>query len=398
MRKTFKFKAKVSSFTSRKALDVLYLCRSLYNITLEQRKLEYKNYKNHHALVPAESRLRKRLTTFDQSKQLTELKEAFPEYKQIPSQAAQDVVERVGKAYQKFYSGYKTEKVGPPRFKSSDRYHSFTLKQAGWKLEGRHLRVSGIGLFKLRLSREILGTIKTITLKYSCGDWYITFSCDDVPEVKPIGPAKQAVGIDLGLTHFYTDSEGNKVKNPRHLKKHAHSLAEAQRALARKKRGSTNRKKCKRTLSKKHRKVSNSRKDFHYKTAKRLVRNFQTIVMEDLNIKGMITQNKYNKSIHDVGWGEFETILIAKAEEAGRTVLRVNPKNTSQMCSCCGEIVAKDLTVRVHRCACGAEIDRDLNAAWNILKLGGYNFWEHCSEELLPSAARFGQNRSKLCA
>ena len=398
MRKSFKFKAKVSKTTGQKAIGLLNLCRILYNLTLEQRKLEYKNFKNHHALVPSERRSRKRLTTFEQHKQLTELKQEFPEFKQIPSQVAQDVVDRVGKAYANFYSRIKTEKVGTPRFKSRDRYHSITFKQAGWKLEGRHLHIKGVGIFKLYLSREILGTIKTVTLRYSCDSWYVTFSCDNVPAVRPIGPAKQAIGIDLGLSHFYTDSEGNKVENPRHLKKHARSLEEAQRALSLKKHGSNNRKKAKKQVAKIHRKVSDSRKDFHYKTAKRLVQNFQTIVMENLNIKSMIAQGKYNKSIHDVGWGEFEAILLAKAEEAGREVLRVNPKNTSQECSCCGELVEKDISVRVHRCACGAEIDRDLNAAWNILRRGGYYFWEHCSEELVLNVFRLGNNRSELCA
>lgn len=398
MRKSFKFKAKVSKTTSQKAISLLNYCRILYNLTLEQRKLEYQNFKNHHALVPSERRSRKRLSTFDQSKQLTELKKEFPEFKQIPSQVAQDVVERVGKAFELFYTRHKTEKVGTPRFKSKDRYHSLTFKQSGWRLEGRHLHIKGVGIFKLYLSREILGTIKTITLKYSCDSWFVTFSCDQVPEVKPIGPAKQAIGIDLGLTHFYTDSEGNKVENPRHLKKHSNSLSEAQRALSLKKKGSNNRKKAKKRVAKLHRKVSDSRRDFLYKTAKRLIQNFRTIVMEDLNIKNMIAQNKYNKSIHDVSWGEFEAILLAKAEEAGRKVLRVNPKNTSQECSCCMEIVPKGIEERVHRCACGAVIDRDLNAAWNILRRGGYYFWEHVPEELVLNVFRLGNNRSELCA
>ena len=377
MRKSFQFKAKCSKTTGRKALSILHLCQTLYNLCLEQRVLEYKNFKSYHQLVPQERRTRRRLSTFQQSKELPQLKKEFEYFKQIPSQAAQDVVERVGKAYQKFYNMVGKEKGGFPRFKSKDRYHSFTLKQAGWKLEGRHLRVSGVGIFKLFKSREIVGTIKTVTLKYTGDAWFITFSCDDVPAVVPIGPAKQAVGIDLGLSHFYTDSEGTHVKNPRHTKKHAESLAGAQRALARKTRGSSRRRKCKQVVSRVHRKVSNSRKDFHFKTAKQLVRNFHTIVLEKLNVKGMISQGKYNKSIHDVGWSSFVATLLAKAEEAGRRVLFVDPRYTSQDCSGCGVRVPKGIEVRVHLCpACGLEKDRDWNAAINILKRSGQDLLE----------------------
>lgn len=391
MRKSFKYKAIVSSSTAHRASEILLLCRILYNLAIQERRLEYVNFKNHFALLPKDKQ-RKRLSAFDQANQLKELKELFPEFKQVPSQALQDVTERVGKAHSASYIIYKkTGKFTRPRYKGKDRYKSFTLKQSGWKLEGRYLRVTGVGVFKLRLSRPILGDIKTITISRSCDEWYVSFSCDNVPAVIPIGPAKQAIGIDLGLTHFYTDSEGNKVANPRYLKKSADSLSEAQRALAKKKRGSKNRIKCKQQLSKKHRKVSNSRRDFHYKTAKRLVANFHTIVMEDLNIKGLL-KDEYNKSIHDVGWGNFEAILIAKAEEAGRIVLLVDPKYTSQDCSECGARVKKDITEREHVCPCGARMCRDVNAARNIVKKGGFSL------EDLSRYIRFGQSRSELAA
>lgn len=392
MRKSFKYKAIISKSTAKKASEILHLCRTLYNLAITERRLEYQNFKNHFALL-SKDKQRRRLSAFDQSKQLTELKELFPEFKQVPSQALQDVTERVGKAQSAAFRSFKkTGKFTKPRYKGRDRYKSFTLKQSGWKLEGRHLRISGIGIFKLRLSRPIQGTIKTITISHSNGDWFVSFSCDNVPAVIPIGPAKPAVGIDLGLTHFYTDSEGNKVANPRYLKKSADSLAVAQRALAKKKRGSKNRVKCRRQLSKKHKKVSNSRRDFHYKTAKRLVANFHTIVMEDLNIKDLILKDEYNKSIHDVGWGNFEAILIAKAEEAGRRVLFVDPKYTSQDCSECGARVAKSITEREHICPCGAKMCRDVNAARNIVKKGGFSLEE------LSRYSRFGRSRSELVA
>lgn len=395
MRKSFKYKAITNSKTNSRATALLNSCQYLYNLAITERRFEYQNYKNHHSLKYPANR-RKRLSAFDQSNQLPDLKEIHPEFKSIPSQAAQDIIDRVGKAYQRFYNLIsKGQKCGLPRYKAKDRYKSFTLKKSGWKLEGRYLRVTGVGVFKLRLSRPILGEIKTITISRSCGEWYVSFSCDNVPEVIPIGPAKQAVGVDMGLTSFYTDTEGNKVSNPRYLKKSADSLAVAQRALAKKKRGSNNRKKCKAQLSKKHKKVSNSRRDFHYKVAKRLVANFYTIVLEKLNIKGMVSQDKFNKSIHDVSWGEFFAILSAKAEEAGRRVIAVNPKNTSQDCCICGCIVKKDITIRLHECACGAKMCRDLNAAYNILSRAGFNLLEYLPDGLRELYKRFGRSRSE---
>lgn len=368
MRKTFRFKAIVNSETDARASVLLQRCRELYNLALEQRRRAFLSQRN--SPLPKDQK-NKLPNYYDQAKQLTELKQEFNEFRKIPAQAAQEVLERVHKGYNLFFSGLKAgTRSGLPRFKGEDRYHSFTLKQAGWKLEGKHLSLSGIGTFKLRMSREIKGDIKTITVSKKQGDWYVSFSCDNVPAVRPIGPAKQDIGLDLGITSFYADSEGNKVENPRHLKKSAEKLAAAQRALALKKRGSNNRKKCKRDLARKHKRVSDCRKDFHYKTALRLVRNFSTIVVEDLKIKNMTRNSKFSKGILDSGWGDFVNILCAKAEEAGRTVIKINPKNTSQKCSGCGDIVAKDISVRVHNCACGTVLDRDVNAAINILRLG----------------------------
>lgn len=159
-RKTFKYKAKLSKTAEQNALQWLSYCQKLYNLALEQRITAYK-------------RCGVSLSTYDQNNELPELKKAFPEFKQVNSQALQDTVERLGKAFQGFYSRLKKvgEKAGFPRFKSYHRYDSFTLKTSGWKLDGRHLKIKGIGILKLHLSRPIEGRIKTITVRRdSCGD------------------------------------------------------------------------------------------------------------------------------------------------------------------------------------------------------------------------------------
>jgi len=162
MRKTFIYKAKISKTTEKNAMNWLYLCRTLYNLCLEQRKIVWK-------------RDRKSISGYDQANQLPELKEAFPEFKNVGSQTLQDVTERVQKAYSLFYSNLKSnpKSAGLPRFRGNNRYDSFTLKNAGWKLDGRYLKIKNVGIFKLFLSRPIEGEIKQITVKRdSCGDWW----------------------------------------------------------------------------------------------------------------------------------------------------------------------------------------------------------------------------------
>ena len=361
MRMTYKFKAIASKTTTQNAERWLYLCQQLYNVALEQRILAYR-------------RCGITLSAYSQSNELPELKAECAEFKQVGSQVLQDVVERVGKAFQGFFSRLKKigVRAGFPRFRSRFRYDSFTLKQAGWKLDGRHLKIKGVGTFKLFLSREIQGRIKTITVRRdACGDWWICFSCDEVPPRVYFEPQIDVVGIDVGLNAFCTDTEGEQIANPKYYRQAQGDLRRRQRKVARRKKGSHRRKKAVQELARAHRRVKNLRLDFLHKTANHYIQKFKTICVEKLNIRNMVKNRHLSKSISDAGWGTFVELLLCKAVEAGRVVLQVDPKGTSQNCSSCGERVKKTLAVRVHSCPhCGLELDRDENAARNIAARG----------------------------
>lgn len=359
MRKTYKFKAKISKTTAEHANHWLWKCQQLYNTALEQRITAYK-------------RCGITLSPVDQKNELKEFKEAFPEFKQVGSQVLQDVIERLGKAFDGFFRRLKkSEKAGFPRFRSASRYDSFTLKQAGWSLDGRYLKVKNVGIFKLYLSRPIEGKIKTITIRRDAyGDWWVCFSCDQVPE-KASKPTEEEVGADVGLESFLTDSNGNKIENPRYYRKLQKKLRRKQRKVSRRKKGSKRRGKAVKVLAKTHRQVVNMRLDFLHKVANQYIEKYKVIVLENLTVKNMVKNRHLSKSISDASWSTFVNLLLYKAEEAGRTVILVDPKGTSQECSGCGEIVHKTLAVRIHDCPhCGLQIDRDVNAARNILKRG----------------------------
>ncbi len=333
------------------------MCRHLYNAALEQRITAYRH--NHHTV-----------SFFEQKRELPE-KASFPEYKEVGSQVLQDVLERLDKAYQGFFRRVTNGngKAGFPRFKGRNRYNSFILKQAGWKLDGKYLTIRNIGTFKLRLSRSIEGKIKTVTIRRgSTGKWFVCFSCEDV-FLKPLPPTDRATGIDVGLEFFLTTSDGMKIGNPRFFKGSQDILATRQQRLSRKLKGSHRREKARILVAKAHEKITNQRRDFHFKVANQLVGFYDTICIEQMDSWNSTTA--LNRSMRDAAWFGFFEVLRWKAEEAARTVIEVPVKDTSQICSRCGIRVPKDLSVRIHSCpSCGLTIDRDTNAALNILRLG----------------------------
>lgn len=355
MRKTFKYKAVCNGQTHANAIKWLALCRNLYNCALEHRRMMWKD--------------RGKISCYDQIKQLPEIKKAFPEFKQVGSQVLQDVIERLDKAFQAFFRRIKEHngKAGFPRFKNAQAYNSFTLKQAGWKLDGKHLRISNVGTFKLRLHRSIEGKIKTVTVRLAAtGEWFACFSCDEVPE-KLLPKTGKIIGIDFGLNHFAVDSDGKAWENPRHLRNKERYLKRVQRALARKQKGGKNRAKTRIKLAKAHEKVANQRKDFAHKFANYYVEKYDHIIFENLNIRGMVRNKYLAKSISDAAWNISITMTTYKAASAGRLVEQVVAKGTSILCSDCGQRVPKKLHERLHVCpACGAIKCRDLNAALNI--------------------------------
>lgn len=359
MRKTFLFRAKINKNTEAKCNDWLDICREIYNSALNQRINVFKESK-------------KTVSVYNQIKQLPSIKKDFPYVKDVGSQVLQDVLERLDKAYKAFFRRVKnSENPGFPRFKNSNSYNSFTLKQAGYKLEGRYLYVKNVGRFKLFLSRQIEGQIKTVTIRrMPTGKWFVAFSCDDVP-AKQFPDTTKEIGIDVGIKSFCVDSEAGIIHNPKFLRESEKLLRRRYRKLSRRKKGSQRRNKSRILVAAAHEKIVNQRKDFLHKVANKYIENFQTIYIEDLKIKNMVRNRHLSKSISDSSWGTFFNFLSYKAENAGRKVIKIKPNGTSQICSGCGERVTKNLAVRMHCCPfCGLKIDRDFNASLNILQAG----------------------------
>ncbi|HET8907357.1 MAG TPA: transposase [Ktedonobacterales bacterium] len=258
------------------------------------------------------------------------------------------------------------------RFQGSNRYNSFTYKQFGngVTLDNGFLVLSKIGRVAVRWSRALAGTPKTVTLSREADGWYVCCSCADVP-TQPLELTGQETGIDVGLESFATLSDGTMIHNPRCHRKAERRLKTAQRRVSRRKKGGNRRRKAVKLLAKAHQTVKRQRQDFQHKTALALVRQFDTIYLEDLQVTNMVRNHHLAKSISDAGWARFRTILECKAAYAGKRVVAVPPAYTSQTCSGCGVIVAKGLSVRWHSCSdCGTSLHRDHNAARNIERAG----------------------------
>jgi putative transposase len=273
-------------------------------------------------------------------------------------------------AFQAFFRRIKAgQNPGYPRFKAKDRFDSWTYhlpKGGGAKLVNDKLRLQNIGTIRVKQHRLMEGVIKTVQIKREAGKWFAIFTCEtaEIPEPHA-GPP---VGIDLGLIRFLTTSDGKTEANPRYLKAELPTLRVAQRSVARKKKGGMNRRKAVVVLQKIHARVRNVRREHHHQVAIRLVLAYGLIAVERLSIKGMLGNHRLARAISDAGWASFIGILKCKAESAGVQVVDVDPKGTSQECSQCQEHVPKDISVRWHNCPhCGCSLDRDHNAARNIL-------------------------------
>jgi len=379
MRKAYKFRLYPTKKQEHKLFWTLTRCRELYNAALAERKEAYRM-------------AGKSISYYEQKRDLVEIKtEIRKEYQDIHSQVLQDVLLRLKRAFDNFFRRVANgEEPGYPRFQGRNRYNSFTYPQGGYSLtHDRRLCLSKIGSIKITLHRPIEGAIKTCTIKYEAGQWYAVVSCEVKPP-EPLPGVESEVGIDLGVTHFAALSDGTFIESPRYYRKAQKKLEKLQQALSRKKRGSHRREKARKAVAKAHRKIANQRRDFHHKQAKQLVKQHQTIVFEELEItniskrakpkqdeetgqylpNGAAAKSGLNKSILDAGWGQFQQIVSHKAACAGRDVLKVNPHSTSQVCSQCGTVRKKTLDERWHSCECGCELDRDTNAAINILRLG----------------------------
>jgi len=338
--------------------QTLEICRWVYNETLAMRKNAWEQEQRH-------------ISYYESKRQIPLWKKERPELSTVYSQVLQNVTLRVDLAFKAFFRRLKSgEKPGYPRFKGKGRYDSFTYPQYGFKLDGDRLHLSKIGDVKVVLHRPIEGTIKTLTIRRSAtGKWYACFSVEYDPTPAP--QKESVVGIDVGLESFATLSNGEKIENPRFFRTDEKALAKAQRKLSKAEKGTPERKKARKIVAHVHERIANRRLNFAHQTSRKVVDRFGTIVFEDLNITNMQKNHHLAKSIADVAWNMFITITESKAEDAGSRVILVNPRNTSQICSRCGMIVAKTLSDRVHSCPhCGLVMDRDQNAAINIMRLG----------------------------
>lgn len=361
MRKTFKYRIFPNKSQTTKLNQTLDGCRWLYNHLLEQRKNGWESEK-------------KNFSHFDQCNIFRQLKKEQPFLKDIHSQVLQNIAVRIDLAFRAFFRRMKSgDKPGYPRFKGKFRYNSFTYPQSGFKLLKNVVRISKIGGIKIKIHRPIEGTIKTCTVKRTTtSKWFISFICDIeyTPIEQPINPT---IGIDMGLEHFATFSNSETIDNPRFFRKEEQSLVKAQRKLSAQKKGSKTRARARKVVTRIHERIKWKRHNFAHQLSRKLVNRFNTICVEDLSINDMKKENFrcINKSIGDAAWRMFLECLKYKAEWAGTRCVQVNPAYTSQTCSDCGTRHKLKLSDRVFHCpCCDLLLNRDVNAALNILTLG----------------------------
>jgi putative transposase len=400
MLKTFKYRLYPTKRQERLLNSQLEECRWLHNYFLVQRKQAWEDRQE-------------TIRLFDQSAELPTLKDGVrPTLKQVHSQVLQQVAKRLDLAMESFFRRLKAgETPGYPRFRGKGRYDSLTYPQweNGAKLSAssRRLLLSKIGDVKLLYHRPLEGIPKTATIRRTAtAKWFVTISCEWEPI--PLPPTGQQVGIDVGLKTFATLTQGGPIENPRYFRQEETALAEAQRkhqvaldahkakraeVMERVKqqhpnldeqavwqtvnqdteeRATWKTRQRRRVVARTHERAKWKREDFAHQKSRQVVNAFDVIAIEDLSVKNMVRNGHLAKSIHDVAWSHFQEMVACKAAWADRTYVAVNPAHTSQDCSGCGRRKTPlTLSDRVyHYLFCGLVIDRDLNAAWNILRVG----------------------------
>lgn len=358
--------------------------RELYNAALQERR---DGWRHSHT----------RITYGSQCAQLKGIRAIRPDLKVWSFSSQQATLRRLNRAFDGFFRRVKTNaKPGYPRFKGANRFLNVEWPKDGdgarWHPDTSRVYLKGIGHVKVTAHRAVAGTVKTIQIRCEGRHWYLILSCDQVP-ANPLPATGNPVGVDVGVAIFMTTSEGEHVHNPRWSRTGAARLAIAQQRLATKKRGSKNRHRARATVVARHRKIANQRRDFHHKAARTLVQVYDFIAVEDLNICNMLRRAKpvadpdspggflsngaaaktgLNRSISDAGWGLFVSILRAKAEDAGRVVIDVDPRHTSDCCERCGHAARENrVTQALFRCrSCAFEAHADEHAARNILRAG----------------------------
>jgi putative transposase len=336
----------------------LEFARNLYNAALEQRRYAW--------------RAGRRIGYITQCRELTDLRAAGDGPPRMSCSAMRSPLRRLERAYQAFFRRVKAhEKPGYPRFRSRRRYHSLTWDSA-WSIRDRRLALLGIGHVRVKWHRDLPGSakVRNVTVRRSVGHWYACFALELNAPAVPIQRFEPAVGIDLGVQNFAALSTGELIPGPRAYRAASRCLRVAQRRVSRRVKGSRRRGKAGLLLARLHQRIRNVRRNHAHQTSRRLVIDFGLIAVEDLQLRAL-TRGFLAKDINDQGWAEFLWLLGCKAEDAGTQVVRVPPGGSSQGCSGCGISVPKTLSERTHRCPnCGLVVDRDVNAARNILRLG----------------------------
>ncbi len=293
-------------------------------------------------------------------------------YLDLPAVVVDQTLKRLHRALDRFFKFRKQGKpCGFPRFKTANRWHSIEFRDKGNSLQGSYFQASKLCGGKIRtvVHRPLEGEFRFARIVKRPSGWYLQCVCE--VESKPLESTGRVIGLDMGIKALVADSEGNIIPHPQHLKKELKNLAHSQRLLSRKQKGSNRYKKQAKVVARRHERIANRRKDTLHKLARKYVNEYDTIVVEDLNVAGMVQNHHLACSISDAAWSMFRQLLTSKAESAGRRVIAVSPRFTSQKCSKCGEYVEKSLSVRTHICPyCGYIDDRDVNAAKNILRRG----------------------------
>jgi len=358
IRLSYKYRLKPSPGQATVLQEQLRLCRWAYNALLEHSFSE--------RMAGHGTPTHKALTYL-----LPDMKAMKPELNNVFGQVLQNVAKRVRSGFEGYWNRKRAGlKAHLPRFRGEDRYDSLTYPQFGFRVKDGCLRLSKIGDVRVVQHRPVEGKVKTLTITRSrAGKWYAVFSCE--VEAKPIRNRLPVVGVDLGLNSLVALSDGTLIEAPRSYRNAESRLRRVQRSLSRKRRGSRNREKARLRVASVCERVANQRRDYAYKTARSIVDRYERVYVEDLKIANMVKDRRLGKSIGDAGWGMLRNALTYMAKMSEGVMAFVNPRNTSQLCSRCGAYVEKSLSVRVHRCpGCGLTIDRDVNAARNMLKRG----------------------------
>ena len=384
MRRAYVFRLRPTSRQHTALAACVQSHRELYNAALQERR-------------DAWSHSETRINYGDQSAQLTDIRAVRPDVAVWSFSSQQATLRRLNKAFAGFFRRVKArQKAGYPRFKGKTRFDSVEWPKDGdgarWLPEQRRVYLQGIGQVKVHLHRPVQGRVKTIQVKRQGRRWMLVLSCDEVP-TNPLPATGRQAGVDVGIVRFATTSDGEHIDNPCWGRAAAARLKVAQQRLARAKRRSRNRDRKRTTVAARHRKIANQRKDFHHKQARQLVEQHDLLVVEDLQIVNMLRRAKpipdpdnsgqflpngaraksgLNRSISDAGWGQFVSFLRAKAEDAGRIWIEVDPRHTSDRCEKCGHTASENRVTQAEfvcqRCSHRAQADE--HAARNLLRAG----------------------------